>query len=515
MKPDKSLIWLCLVLIAFFGLQYFFFKSHTQAIHLSDELEHLSGSWEMLNFNKTLYQDLSVNHQPLPFIAGFILLKFTHPPNLFMLIERSRQFLFSLSFLGAIILTLRFKWSGLLAVLLIELVKYYFFGYYLVAESLVVYPLMYCGGLFYEILVHHGKIYHIDDLIFGLCLFIGVFSLSPIIPFAILSLLIYVFYRPRALFFRVLPTIFLLIIALSTVVPWPSWYEETIHNMMVYFIPAEIQTHSVLANLRLLFFPFLSLFNLRDMVAKYYVIMTSGLFAIFLISLHSKNLVTVFKLIFFYILIVLLNLRVNSFFDLGFGVFHLLPQVAFFTMVSVMIGGCNLVKQKDKSALVYFPQVLLLFALISSACWWFQKHNKIVDHYVQYETEETIGDALKTLKHPTDTLLSGPQRGEANLVSGIPFPGRQITYFNWTYAVPRLHQEFLDLLQNHPPTFIYFPEKNSLYYPDLEPYLIAAYVPIVRLDGRSPGLYMSKTAISNRTPEEWKKFQLALYQKPI
>jgi hypothetical protein len=500
----KKVFFLLVALIAFFGVQGFFLQQHTQKTKFSDEMEHFAGAWAMAREGKVLYQDISVNHQPLPFVTGYALLKVADPPNLFMLAERSRQMMLFLSFLGALLLTWRFRLPGLVASVVIEMIKYFTFGYFLLGESLAVYPLMMTGGLLYLLIWKRERLTFVDDLLMGASLFAAVFSLLPNLAFAGLSFLIYARYRTKAAFGRVAPTFLLLMLLLAPLVSWQGWFEETIHNVWLYFLPTDTHVHSLLDGIPLAVFPFLSFLRLSDTVARYYAILW-GFGIIFWLFTYRKNLKKLWTFAVFYVLMITLNVRITTFENMGWGVFHLLPQMALMTMILTMVMRVK-------------PRYLMLLPVIIgvlSLNWWFETRDKGEDHYVQYSRQESVGLALAAIKEPGDTLLSGPQEAEVNLAANLPFPARQVTYFNWSYAVPRLQQEFFEMLKINLPTFIYFPEDNSPFYNGFYPYVGTHYVAIEHIEDGLIGLYMLKEAVADRPDDAWEHFEYHRLKKPL
>ncbi len=102
-----------------------------------DETEHVTLGWMMWRFEKKLYSDLSTNHQPLPVLAGLALTKMMNFNTLYQLIERMRLAMFLFYCLAMWGLIIRFRWQGFWVSLLTFSASYYFFGWHVLAESLV------------------------------------------------------------------------------------------------------------------------------------------------------------------------------------------------------------------------------------------------------------------------------------------------------------------------------------------------------------------------------------------
>ncbi|MCJ7740197.1 hypothetical protein MUP32_02660 [Candidatus Microgenomates bacterium] len=506
------------ILVLFFFIQFSFLAKRTQSFNFADENEHLTPAWEMVRRNKSLYQDLSTNHQPLPILSAYVFFKTVPVANAFMLIERVRQFVFFLSFLGAFFITLRFGLRGLIASILIELIKFYFFGYHLLAESLVIYPLMYMAGVMVEYSFFkigprkNSLLLKLDDGVFGFCLFWIAFNLSPLWPFLIFSLLYYLRVRmtkkepPAILFisFGIFTALLFLMIN-----PF-SWFRETVVNNYRYYLPYQA-SFTIKEIFYYLVYPCLSIFNSHQPIAKYYLALLScGLvyIVIFLRQTKSRNTCS---WLFLYFLLILLNLRTTSM-NIGFyTAFHVLPQAAFLTMLIVGIADLNI-----RKPLILFSFLALSIMIFNATLWWRESvsYDKFNEHFIQFGNEESIGMALPAVKNEKDTLLAGPQSGFINIFADIPLATRQTAYLAWGYRCPALKQEFETILGKSAPTFIYFPASDNPYYLALFPLLEKNYARIQRTFGGETDLYILNTEIGKRTPEQWKKFADLLYQPP-
>lgn len=525
-----SLAIYTILLVLFFVLQFSFLTKRTQSFNFGDENEHLTPAFMMIKESKSLYQDLSTNHQPLPIFTAYFFYKIVPVANLFMLIERVRQSLFLLSFIGAALLTLRFGLRGLIASIFIELIKFYFFGYHLLAETLVVYPLMYITGVLFESVFSKTQmtktsiVNRIDDCVYALSIFWIAFNLLPTWPFLVLFSIFYFrsktlkkIFLPGFLWFLIVPTVLLF-----TVVKPFFWFQETVVNNYRYFLPYET---SLTARdiFYLLAYPFLSVLSIHQPIARYY--------ALLLFLGIISNVVLMFKkgkignsikynLLFFYPLLILLNTRVTSS-DVGFyTAFHILPQVAFLTMVVVFTVFLAFKSFSCKTARWVFTVIMVISGvalLVNGTKWWRESvsFDKFNEHFIQYGEDESIGMAIAAIKKKGDTLLAGTQSSFINIFADIPLATRQTAYLAWAYRSPTLRNEFNSILEKSPPTFVYFPESNNPYYLALIPILKEKYTRIQRSFGGNTNLYFLSSEIGNRTPEQWKRFLDLLYKPPI
>ncbi|MBI2310142.1 hypothetical protein HYU89_04580 [Candidatus Collierbacteria bacterium] len=291
----------------------------------------------MAEKHKSLYQDLSTNHQPLPIITAFAFWKIIKFTNLFMLIERVRQFMLFLSFIGAFLLTVRFGAKGFIASVFTEIIKFYLFGYHLLAESLVVYPLMFLAGVLgeYAFLNINNKWLRLDGYTFGFCIFWVAFNLLPAWPFLLFSAVLFIYLRYKMLkqasVLDVLSSFFIPTIILFTTVNFFSWFQEAVVNNLKYFLPYEA-TLTAQSYFSFLIYPFLSLQGLNQVIARYYLLLLIPVIisaAIILFKSQRKIRTGVIFLL-FYFLLIFLNLRITTL-NIGFyTAFHVLPPVSYF-----------------------------------------------------------------------------------------------------------------------------------------------------------------------------------------
>mgnify|MGYP001606008280 CR=1 FL=1 len=526
MKKLRPSIYASL-LILFFLLQFSFLKPRTQSFNFSDENEHLTPAWMMAEKHKSLYRDLSTNHQPLPIITAFAFWKIIRFTNLFMLIERVRQFMLLLSFLGAFLLSIRFGARGFIASIFIEILKFYFFGYHLLAESLVVYPLMYLSGVVGEfsfLNIKNGKWLKFDEGIFGICIFWVAFNLLPAWPFLFFITALFLYLKPktlkRASILNTLLPFFIPTFILFTAINPLRWFQEAVINNFKYFLPYDTSL-TAQSYLSFLIYPFLSLQSLSQVIARYYLLLLipASISAAIILLKSQRKIRTGVIFLLFYFMLILLNLRITTL-NIGFyTAFHVLPQAAFFTMLTIQfvyLAYKALTIPSERKIFSGIMTVIGIVLIANSSIWWresalFDKWN---EHFIQYGDNESIGMAISAIKLNGDTLLAGEQNGFINITAGVPLATRQTAYLSWGYRSPDLKNEFESVLKNSPPVFIFFPQSGNPYFMALKQTLDEKYIRIRRTFGGDTNLYMLATEVSKRTPEEWGKFSGLLYKPP-
>lgn len=508
------------MLLIFFWFQYSAFTRQTQSFRFGDESEHLTPAWMILKTNKKLYRDLSTNHQPIPVFTSLVFLKVVQYQNVFMFVERLRQFMLFTSLLGALVLVARLGWVGLIASLLIETSKFYFLGYHLLAESLVIYPIMILIGiLFRHLFLTSNQVVKevnvLENIIFGLSIVWVAFSLLPAWPFLLLSTVAYLSFQKKST--RLLTTLVMLFITLaifSVISPY-GWFKDTIVNNFKFFIPYESEVKSFHSWILIAVYPLRQFLNLGSAVGFYIAALIIVLLAaLFVLLVKAENKLSfLLKVVFLYILVILLNVRVTEV-DVGFyTAFHVLPQVAVLTILSVLFSKLAISNIWHKSHKYLFSVLfaaIVVTLLISNTRWWQEKKDKMNEHFIQYGEIQSLGSALNALKLNGDNLLAGPLEGLMNISSDIPLAGRQTAYLGWIWRSETFRDEFHNMMRDTPPTFIYFPAPPA----ELQSYLINYYTRFLRKDGGKTDTYIFTSEITRRSTNQWKEFEELFYRIP-
>ena len=522
LNKRKIYIFLFIILVLFFTSQFFYFRVQTQSFKFGDESEHLAPGWMMAKFNTKLYKDITTNHQPIPIIASQLIFKTMVFSNLSRLIETVRFLMFMSSILGATILVSKFKFVGLISVILVETIKFWLFGYHLLAESIVLYPVMFIMATITELLLwknhRHNILDKYEPLLFGLSVFLVGFSLLPCIPFLIITSVIYLHktkYQNKVI---MLVTTLALTLLLFLFIDINGWFKYTVVDNIKYFVPYENETRNFKSYLILLIYPFQSFLNYSVPVAKYYLFLTIMLIVSIIIVLKNSKALTLFiKVALLYLLVIILNLRISKI-DIGFyTAFHVLPQLGAFTILTTLLITFSLEKsnvvKKQKIFIMILYGILIAIILFFNTAWWREVKNKSVDHFIQYSETESMSSAFKALKLGNDKLLVGELDGLLNIASDIPIAGAQNAYLEWSYQSAESRQKLINLMTKNPPTFIVFPAEGP-YFNLIKPYLSSNYTRLQRFDGSITNAYMLNSEIPKRSKNQWREFENALYKLP-
>lgn len=521
----KEILILVAILFLFFGLQYKNFQKNTQSFRFGDESEHVTPAWMMANYNSKLYTDITTNHQPLPILTSAVFFKITKYQNPFMLIERLRQYMFLISFLGALVLVLKFRLVGLISAILIETVKFYLLGYHVLAESLVLYPVMFLTATVAVRLFKNKQpkfsdiCQNLEVVLFGLSTFWVAFSLLPAWPFLIVVNLIYLYLLKKEKRFLLIFSIIIPSMLLFMLISPHGWYRYTILDNIQYFIPQDTQTKSWSTYLLILVYPFQSILNPNGPIGKYLFILVTLLITATVFTLANKKNGArfVFKFTILYLLLVLLNLRITRI-DIGFyTAFHILPMLGALTIASVMFykNSIRILEKAplNKLAVPLIEIAFLLAALFFNTTWWREKVDKTNEHFIQYGDIQSLGSALNIIKLDNDKLLVGQLEGLLNIFADIPVAGRQNAYLGWSFQSNESKTYFIKMMDSSPPTFIYFPPGGP-YFNLLASHLQNDYTQIQRGNGNPTNAYILTSQINKRSKQQWRDYENLYYKIP-
>ena len=163
-KTIWTFILIALFLIPAYFVLYKIYMPRVNAFGCFDDCFNYVAAYFILH-GKELYSEIYFNHQFLIVHMSVVVQYLAHPENIYELVLRHRQFLLLFSFLFNFLLIKRFFLPGIFFVLFYEFNKFYIFGDRFLAESFVVYPLVYMIGLIWNKM--HKKHLSLFDYIFS------------------------------------------------------------------------------------------------------------------------------------------------------------------------------------------------------------------------------------------------------------------------------------------------------------------------------------------------------------
>ncbi len=178
---------------AAFFIFYFFnlfnaYNREFSAFGCFDECFNYVSGYFLLK-GRPLYTGIYFNHQPFMAYISYGLQILLHPDSLYHLVLYHRMFIFFAALIMDIFIIFRFRIVGVGFVLFFETTKFFFMGSLFLAESLVVYPLVYLLGV--VILKLYGKNISAQDVVIsGICAWFVIFTREPYVISAIFLFLL-------------------------------------------------------------------------------------------------------------------------------------------------------------------------------------------------------------------------------------------------------------------------------------------------------------------------------------
>lgn len=512
---------LCLVVVL--GAVYYGLKQHSQSWYFQDETEHLTHGWMMWRFGKTVYTDLSVNHQPLPFFVGALLTKFVPYNTLFLLVERIRVSMLLLLSAWLVIITWRFRWRGLFVSSIIALTSYWFFGWYLLGETLAVPALALSLGLLLDKIFHlenkthlpatKNKLEWLDPALFALSSAWITLSLSPLWPYVLISGLTYAWLSSNKNRILMASIFIILFSSVFFIISPFDWYRESITNVTKYVVDINGPKTADETYLTAFTYPLQSFFHLDTSLGQFFFWQNVLLIIAAIIALKSKKtkLQDWIKWLVIVALVLSLNNRVFLFPTMFYSGFHLYPLITAWSVLAIQFGNWAFKKAEKKWLLVcYITIALIIFGQILP--WVFEKQDKVSEHFINYGDFQSAASLIQVIKSPTDTLLTGPDgHGYINIIADVPISGKELFHLPWAWRSPEIRQEFQKMLVNNPPTYVLFDQdKENGFHEAIKPLLDKDYTYLKRSDGRESKIMVRNDKLLTITAEQ-KKMMNDLY----
>lgn len=418
---DRKKFLFTLVIFSFYiFVSYWYFENFLH-IRFADEEENIVGGYLLFKGSK-LYSDIFIQHQPVAYWISSAVHYITQPNSIYELIRNHRLFIIFWSFLWGLFLTYRFGKFTFFSIAIFELTKIYLFGNLFLAESLVVYPLIY---LIASILVNTNKY---DLVIFPFVFLLSFLLLAPIWPLLILVLLVFTnragIYKTAKLFVPAI--IFFGLMFLFTSDPL-KYFKNTIYLNLFHYIPHESSGFE--SNLLKPFISPLMVFSDKRTSSFYPLLAWLSLIFVFATIFIVKNK-KYSKSVFLILILGLSNIRYVPPGSLEFSGFHSLPWYALLIYLTIHMMEKYLFKGSGMR-LNFAILSTLIISLIASKDELIIKRDKDLDYYVNYSRQFDYGEAIKIMKNSDSTLFQYPDEILLYWQSGVkPFAG-YIYFYPW------------------------------------------------------------------------------------
>ena len=460
-----------------------------------------------LGQGRHLYSEIFFNHQVLMAYLSFLIQQLTRPQTLYQLVLYHRVFVFLYSLIWDILLSKRFRLKGVGFVIFYELTKYYFFGHFFLPEGLLVYPVVYLFGLWWE--GDKSRLSRPDYLAAAVFTWLAIFLREVYIPLAFclycLILLQGKFNQVKKLSVGVF---FLLTCLTLLFLPLKEYFFQVFKLNLLTTASAEIREQGLggLGSLKIFLYPFSLLYGGKWNNLRQYLFGVDLVFltSVFYFVWSTKKIKQTFLLFF------LLGLAAVRWVVPGtvyYEAFHLLSWYALFLM-AVFFLLFDFLKKKAKGLFRIFLCVLplcLIFLLLSPISYLKGKNNRVEEFTVNYAQYYTYGQAIKTLAAPSDTLFLDLWDDLIYYQAGI-LPAYPYALYTPVMSDFPLYNNLREkMFLTDPPDFYYaYCNDTSVLSSPLPKKVMDQYLSL-NLNGKRSCLYVKKNKLKSIPSSKWEE----------
>jgi len=461
-KPLQSKKLLLLITLLFFIPVFLVYYKESVSFHFIDEYNNFLAGYFLLK-GKTLYSQIFFQHQPLMAYISFVLQKILHPQTLYKLVLYHRLFIVCAALIFDLLIVYRFRLIGFAFVFIFELTKYYLFGSTFLAESIVVYPLVYLLGLTWEVLQKH-KITNAEIWLGTILTWFVIFMREPYIPTALILFVILLV--PKRSYKIKLGAVLLLIILSGLVLlglPIHDYLFEITTVNAVGVASGEIQSAHLAGPgiITIFIYPLIILFYGMINYFRGVLVILDLIFllSLFIYGIKAKQWKNALILL---VILGIANIRIETPGISFFGAYHMLVWYGLFVFTTLLL--VNYLYHIKLQPLIRLLTTVLLIALClyvvlpANAFLW-AKVNKQAVFTTNYGPYYTNGEVVRTLADGQTTLFVD---GWDSLTYWQA--DQQISYPYLFYYPPMNNFNVYTnlrtmMFKNNPPEFVYTPCK--------------------------------------------------------
>lgn len=455
---SKKRLFLTTILTLVFIFILKAYLNHIFFLDFADEEENFLLGKFILN-GKKLYADIFTQHQPINFLISAFVQKIINPQTISAVVKIHRLAIILWSTIWAIILTLRFSFPLLITVLIIELTKISLLGNLFLAESLVIYPLVYIVA--YTFLVKNDQ--PIEFIFVSLLIMFIFYNLLPLWPLMIF-LCLYLILRNNKRLKKGLIILGIFILTTLTIFYFSNiknYFYNTVYITIKYYLPLSKEfafkkdIGGNLSFIKAFLAPIIALFEMKT-TQFLWVIKSLALLLIINLGLLWKYQIK--KLVVLIIFILgLSSLRYVPPSAELYGSFHMLPWFSLLILF-VSITSLKLIKQNTnflvKVINIFLIILTLSTAFIHSKYRLFDIRNPQTDLHVHYSSQYQYSQALKIMKNAKDTLFVIPANMLIFWDTNI-LPASKYTYFYPWMEKTTMSEDIKQIFTKNPPSFLY------------------------------------------------------------
>ncbi len=469
-----------------------------------------------LDKGRSLYAEIFSHHNMLMVYLSYAIQKVFNPLSMYKLVMVHQLSIAFLSVILALLFALRFRWVGIIFVLVFEITKYYLFGNLFLAEVLVVYMLAYLVGLAWEKL--HKREFSVADMVFaGLFAFFIAFLREPFIP-ATGILFAYILFDKNFLKLKVLIVLSQIAFALLLIstVQFDEYFFHLITLNFSGYIQNEMETQGIagLGIIKAFLYPIYIFIAGKISDFRIILIILSSIFTILSILYLRKRSILPFLFLIF--VLGLANIRVREPGEVFYGAFHMLPWYGTFLFSLLLIA-----RELQKRRFFIWVQIAIVISFSAVIAITFASSSSIFNRSVSREEEFTKnygrfyvnGEIIKLLSDSDDKLFVDNWDTLVYWQSDLDSSYQYAMYFPVMTSVEKYAKARNEMFENNMPEFYYTdcgknPEKIPLSHSVMNKYERIYYNNVPTC------LLILKEKLSEINSEQWRKVNELGYDLP-
>jgi hypothetical protein len=509
---------ICLILLVpFYYLIYKIYIPGMNAFGCFDDCFNIVPGY-FIGQGKVLYQEIFFNHQLIMPYLSYLIQVIFKPQAIYELILRHRQFMFLTGYVFSSMLVIRFGIIGFIFAIYYELTKYYIFGERFLAEGIIVYPLVYVFGLGWLKLT--GKTLKLIDYLTGTVFIWFVIFMRE--PFSIIALLLFanLLYGKLNVKFKIYSLILFLILTLGLFlyIPFHDFFFNVVTVNQLTVFADESKASNIFGSgiIQAFIYPFMIISPQGYWNLFRFILI--GLTVTFFVSLiHYLYAVRIWKIgLYIFLVLGLANLRFGLPGITFYSAFHLIPWYGLYIFSTLLLIK-DVTQEKLVFKILYSLGIfaILIFFIISPQSYLHEKKYPQEEFVTNYGSVMAVGEVIKVLSKPTDTLFLD---GADDLIYWQSGLNSDYPYSWYTSVMPHI-KKYANartiMFGKNPPTFYYrFCSKNPVPYMFL-PDTIQIDYQVINADGKPSCLYVRKDKIPEIKVSQWEKAKTFLYELPV
>jgi len=489
-----ALLFIFLIFVAKAYLKHIFY------LDFGDEDDNFLLGKYLLS-GKKLYADMFSQHQPMAYIFSAGLQLITHPQNILLLVKRHREFMIVWSAAWTICLTFRYGSPLLLTVMIFELSKIYLLGGLFLAESLVVYPLIYIASYLYT----KNKIYISLELLFiSLLIPFVIFNLLPLWPLLAFLYLYLLFKAKNKVKVGIVLVLGFLSVALmvSRFVSIKDYLYDTIFINYKYYLPQTKDFSGQFSPIKAFIAPLIALFDTKNTPLLWIIksVLLLLIINLFLLLRNKK-----YKVVIFTILILgLASIRYVEPDQLMYRVFHMLPWYSLLILITFLLTLKNYKELKDPKYKIGLIGIVLLIFIVTfyqAKVDLFNKTDTATDYYIHFSSHEDYSAAIKILGNSNNSLFVVQSENYLYWSTDVKQYSRHTAFATYMEKVPSIADDLIRRFQTDPPTFLWLDDNKSMFLKYIDHYKV------LKKDNYPTKLYINFKKIPQITKDQLEKLK--------